>query len=306
MKLVSCGLLLSFLFSLNIEVVAEPEPSCLVKTRTYQLFAQRYMDNVSRTTLLNEIDKNVVESPGKKLTLAILDQVYVDKPSNFITYGKEKFAECESKKGKSFPEHALNSCFMNLYIMDMVYRLKDAGFNQQKINEFLSKKLGASYLLYESVARKVQTNAFKMTVTETEYVEKQFQSCLERSNTRIIGGTVKQVLSGDTILIMSDEKKENEIHLYGIRAPKKGEPSFDEARRELERLVLDKKIEITAYIDSEGVTRGSLNLQGKDIALSMIKANLAQHEPNDFEGVADIRSDTYALATLLGKPKKYK
>lgn len=60
-----------------------------------------------------------------------------------------------------------------------------------------------------------------------------------------MNGIVSKVIDGDTIKVLVDNKKEYKVRLYGIDTPEKKQPYYEEAKKALEKLILDEVVTIT-------------------------------------------------------------
>ena len=95
-----------------------------------------------------------------------------------------------------------------------------------------------------------------------------------------LGGTVSQVVDGDTLTLTDSKQRRTRIRLAGIDAPECSMPSGGEARQHLLQLALGH--EVQAHIrgfDRYGRTVAIVELDGSDLNLAMIAAGWAWHDP---------------------------
>lgn len=113
-----------------------------------------------------------------------------------------------------------------------------------------------------------------------------FVSCISYAGDTIITGTVKRVLDGDTIHLMSDSipivgaKTHKDgtvsVRFRGIDAPEKRQPFGLEAKANLENLIEQKTVKIAVKdIDRYGRIAGYVYLNNKNINLEQVKAGYA-------------------------------
>ncbi len=84
------------------------------------------------------------------------------------------------------------------------------------------------------------------------------------------------VTDGDTIKVLTTEKMQLKIRLYGIDAPERRQPYGDAAKRHLSGLVFGQNVSLRITdIDRYGRTVAVVMLDGRDINLEMIRAGMA-------------------------------
>lgn len=86
---------------------------------------------------------------------------------------------------------------------------------------------------------------------------------------------VTKVIDGDTIELLNGER----VRLIGIDAPEYGEPGFDEAKEELEELVLYRCVELKkgkVDRDKYGRLLRYVYVGGVDVNVVMVKGGLAR------------------------------
>jgi endonuclease YncB( thermonuclease family) len=86
------------------------------------------------------------------------------------------------------------------------------------------------------------------------------------------------IVDGDTIWIVTGDRKRVKIRLASIDAPEKRQPFFDESKRHLGSLIFDRVIEVrTSKTDRWKRPIGQIFLDNSDVNIEMIKAGLAWH-----------------------------
>lgn len=116
------------------------------------------------------------------------------------------------------------------------------------------------------------------------------------------GGTVVAVSSGDTFYLDTGDRVRRRVRLTGVGAPAVGEPFGPAAKRQLEALVLGKRVEVWVKPHDWIVRRkrptvltGVTHLRGKeyvDVGLALVGAGAARHvspEPYTMSGYTSCR-----------------
>lgn len=84
---------------------------------------------------------------------------------------------------------------------------------------------------------------------------------------------VVKVIDGDTVELSSGEK----IRLFGIDAPEKGEPFFQEAKQALEEMVKGKRVVVEKEgKDKYGRFLGYILLEGKVVNCELVKLGVVK------------------------------
>lgn len=94
----------------------------------------------------------------------------------------------------------------------------------------------------------------------------------------LIDGRVIKVVDGDSITVQAKGQVVYAIKLQAVDAPDVGQPFFEEARKSLSKLILNKDVRVvinTTY--GENMIIGSLYRNGQDIGLTLIEQGLAWH-----------------------------
>ncbi|MGB7201456.1 MAG: thermonuclease family protein [Pyrinomonadaceae bacterium] len=94
----------------------------------------------------------------------------------------------------------------------------------------------------------------------------------------LIDGRVIRVVDGDSITVQSKGQIVYAVKLQAIDAPDVGQPFFEEARKSLSKLILNKDVRVvinTTY--GKDMIIGSLYRNGQDIGLTLIEQGLAWH-----------------------------
>ena len=88
--------------------------------------------------------------------------------------------------------------------------------------------------------------------------------------------TVVGISDGDTVTLLSPDKKQLHVRLMTIDAPEKAQPYGNAAKMGLSRLIFKKQVGIDAYkVDRYGRTVATLWLGEQDICLEMVKSGMA-------------------------------
>ena len=98
--------------------------------------------------------------------------------------------------------------------------------------------------------------------------------CIEPETT----GMVVAVADGDTFTMLTPEREQIKIRLYGIDAPEKGQDFSKTSKQFLSDLVYDKKV-VVLQIDTDqyGRTIGLVEVNNTSVNEEMLKAGLAWH-----------------------------
>lgn len=121
-----------------------------------------------------------------------------------------------------------------------------------------------------------------------------------------IAGRVVSVADGDTITVLTDDKRRVRVRLQGIDAPEFTMAYSQVSRRHLRELVHDKVIMFDPEkLDRHGRTVAVVRLQdGTDICLRQIEAGLAWHfKKYESEQTTEDRA-AYAAAEVIAKAAK--
>jgi endonuclease YncB( thermonuclease family) len=93
-----------------------------------------------------------------------------------------------------------------------------------------------------------------------------------------LSGRVVGVSDGDTLTLLTNEKRDIKVRLAGIDAPEKGQPFGQRSKENLSKLAFGKDVSVEWYkIDRYGRTVGKVSVQGKDANLEQVRAGLAWH-----------------------------
>lgn len=94
----------------------------------------------------------------------------------------------------------------------------------------------------------------------------------------LMDGRVIRVVDGDSIAVQSKGQVVYSVKLQAIDAPDVGQPFFEEARKSLSKLILNKDVRVvinTTY--GKDMIIGSVYRNGQDIGLTLIEQGLAWH-----------------------------
>jgi len=61
----------------------------------------------------------------------------------------------------------------------------------------------------------------------------------------ILNGKVTSVIDGNTFEMLADDNESYKIMLFGIDCPEPGQEFFDKAKKSLEKMILNKKVNVT-------------------------------------------------------------
>ena len=92
-----------------------------------------------------------------------------------------------------------------------------------------------------------------------------------------LSGKVVSVVDGNTIELLSDDNESYMIMLYGIDSPELGQEFGDKAQKFLQKIALDKKVNVKIQgKDRWGNRLGIILIEGKiDLRLELLEAGLA-------------------------------
>ena len=127
-------------------------------------------------------------------------------------------------------------------------------------------------------------------------------SChLHAAGERDIAGKVVAVHDGDTLTVLTAEKREEKIRLEGIDAPELKQAFGAKAKARLAALVFGKPVVIHATgKDRYQRTLGRVIVNGKDINLQMVKDGFAWHYAAYSKDAALRKAQTEAQAAKRG------
>jgi endonuclease YncB( thermonuclease family) len=91
-------------------------------------------------------------------------------------------------------------------------------------------------------------------------------------------GRVVSVADGDTLDVVTADKRRVRIRLEGIDSPERGEPFSNVARNLTRGLAFDKTVQVKVLdVDRYGRLVARVTSQGKDLSLELVSAGLAAH-----------------------------
>ncbi len=103
-------------------------------------------------------------------------------------------------------------------------------------------------------------------------------SCLPTSGAGTFVGKVTRVVDGDTITVVTSDKKTHKIGLEGIDAPENMQPSGDKATKALSAKVLDKQVTVTwSKPDFYGRLLAHINVGAQWVNKEMVAEGWAWH-----------------------------
>ena len=89
---------------------------------------------------------------------------------------------------------------------------------------------------------------------------------------------VVSVLDGDTIEVVTSDRRRVRIRLEGIDCPERGEPFSNVARNFTRQLAFDKTVAVKVFdVDRYGRLVARVTSEGKDLSLELVSAGLASH-----------------------------
>ena len=95
---------------------------------------------------------------------------------------------------------------------------------------------------------------------------------------RQFSARVATVLDGDTIEVVTTDRRRVRIRLEGIDCPERGEPFSSVARNFTRRLAFDKTVGVDVRdVDRYGRLVARVTSEGKDLSLELVSAGLASH-----------------------------
>jgi endonuclease YncB( thermonuclease family) len=109
--------------------------------------------------------------------------------------------------------------------------------------------------------------------------------------TDVISGKVITVIDGNTLEVYTGENETYKILLFGIDSPELEQDYGDKAKRFLEKLILDKNIEVQVQgKDRLGNRLGIILIDGEDMREKLLEAGLAwTSERNPIESFEAIK-----------------
>jgi endonuclease YncB( thermonuclease family) len=118
-------------------------------------------------------------------------------------------------------------------------------------------------------------------------------------------GKIVNVFDGDTISLVDGDNKEHQIRIEGVDAPEEGQVCYEDAKKRLSDLLLDKEVTVEIVGKEEpGREVGILKLDGRDVGLEMVESGLAWHnEYFDLKQSQDVKV-AYAYAELRARGSK--
>jgi endonuclease YncB( thermonuclease family) len=89
---------------------------------------------------------------------------------------------------------------------------------------------------------------------------------------------VVSVTDGDTLDVVTADKRRVRIRLEGIDCPERGEPFSNVARNFTRQLAFDKTVQVKVRdVDRYGRLVARMTSEGKDLSLELVNAGLARH-----------------------------
>jgi len=114
-----------------------------------------------------------------------------------------------------------------------------------------------------------------------------------------LSGRPSRIISGDKLVLTTDDNQHIQIQLVGIQAPPLSTPLGRAARKRLSTLVAGKPVTVEFRIrDRWGHPLGKVLLGDSDINLQLLSTGLAIHKP-DFQTVLD--NSLYSQTTQRAK-----
>jgi len=95
---------------------------------------------------------------------------------------------------------------------------------------------------------------------------------------RTLYGKVAEVTAGDTFTLTTGVNQKHQVRLFGVAAPKAGQPLHDVSRQHLSDLALGKDVAVAVKLMDEEVNLvGVLTASGADLGAQMIRDGAAWH-----------------------------
>ena len=117
-----------------------------------------------------------------------------------------------------------------------------------------------------------------------------------------ISGRPSRIISGDKLVLTTDENQHLEIQLLGIQAPPLKSRWGRAARKQLSALVAGRPVSVEYHIRNRwGHPMGKVFLGNSDISLRLLEAGLATHKP-DFQTL----KDNNLYSQVVRKAKKFR
>lgn len=120
-----------------------------------------------------------------------------------------------------------------------------------------------------------------------------------------ISGTVVSVSDGDTVTLLTPEKRQIRIRVQGIDAPERSQAFGNVSRQAMASMVFQKQVfAMCSSTDRYGRMICVLNVQGQDAGLSLVTQGLAWHyKQYEREQTAQNRA-LYAQAEQYARSRK--
>ncbi len=111
------------------------------------------------------------------------------------------------------------------------------------------------------------------------------EELIKHYRTGVITGDVVGILDGDTIRLVTPEKRSLRIRLHGIDAPEKAQPFCAKAKEHLSSLVFGESVLVHRAGQSFARTTGTIvGPEGENVNLQMIRDGFAWHSPKHWVG----------------------
>lgn len=119
----------------------------------------------------------------------------------------------------------------------------------------------------------------------------------------VIEGTVIGITDGDTITVLSADKKQHEVRLASIDAPEKSQAFGSRSKQHLSDLVFGKQVIVTWKKTSYERVVGRVTVNGLDANLVQVKDGMAWHYKAYQNEQSALGRDEYAKAEIAAREK---
>ncbi len=123
----------------------------------------------------------------------------------------------------------------------------------------------------------------------------------QTSTTETLAGKCVAIADGDTLTLLTADKRQVKVRLEGIDAPEKKQPFGNEARQALAELTFGKKISVRiSGTDRYGRTLGIVTADRADVNAEMVRRGLAWHYKQFSKDPTLARLETEAREKKIG------
>jgi len=289
--------------------------SCFERADVTLLAAMSYIEKTSLQVLLDSIDNSPGLYPDNKIARSyIAKKVYGQQPDNYLIAARETYLSCNSEKEHAkVGEKTATQCLLYTTLAHAGVAMKSKGVPVEKARDELNNKIYGEKvskmrrgLALSSDVDTIIYKAYRDDLLFETFNKRLFSTCISELNANIATGKVTEIISGDHVRLSLDSgKKDLEVYLAGLRAPKPGEEGYEESIKALGELTQNKDFIVSYYPFNDYFVAKLFNNQ-KDIAGEMIRAGHGKFDKKDLTPSSSISQSSLGLASLLSQYKKKK